>query len=115
MAKTVTKQAKIETFNSQTLPEPIVFSFTVVELEKGDAIPDSERPDEDDLRTYVNTKRTSKARAKAQNDALEAAGIQKPTLEDPDFRLKQMVKILVASGMDETTANVTAKTALGMQ
>lgn len=114
MAKIVKKSAEVKTFNGQTLPEAIPFDYEYEELQKGDEIPAKEQPDEDDLRTYVNTKRNSAARAKAQNEALNAAGIQKPTLEDPDFRLKQMVKILTASGMDEATAETTARGALGM-
>lgn len=114
MAKQVDKTAEVKTFNGQTLPEPITFAYSFIELQKGDEIPADEQPDADDLRTYVNTKRNSSARAKAQNAALEAAGIQKPTLEDPDFRLKQMVKILSASGMDAATAETTARAALGM-
>ena len=114
MSKNVTKQAEVKTFNGQTLPEAISFSYEYEELQKGDEIPAKEIPDEDDLRTYVNTKRNSAARAKAQNDALNAAGIQKPTLEDPDFRLKQMVKLLVANGLDAATAETTARATLGM-
>lgn len=112
--KTVSKNAKVETVNGQTLPEPIPFSYSYEELQKGDEIPADEQPDSDDLRAYVNTKRNSAARAKAQNEALTAAGIQKPTLEDPDFRLKQMVKLLLANGMDAATAESTARATLGM-
>ena len=114
MAKLVSKKAQVATAFGQTLPTPIDFEYQYEELQKGDEIPADEQPDADDLRAYVNTKRNSAARAKAQNEALSNAGIVKPTLEDPDVRLKSMVKILIANGMDETTATVTAKTALGM-
>lgn len=112
--RTVNKTAKVETFNGAPLPTPIEFPYSYEELLKGAVIPPKELPDEDDIRAYVNTKRNSSARAKAQNEALTKAGIEKPTLEDPDFRLKQMVKILVANNMDEATAIATAKGALGM-
>ena len=114
MAKTVSKKASVSTAYGQTLPQAIEFEYEFVELQKGDEIPADEQPDADDLRQYVNTKRNSAARAKAQNEALSNAGIVKPTLEDPDVRLKSMVKILIANGMDETTATTTARAALGM-
>lgn len=114
MPEIVSNQAEVKTFNSQPLPKPIKFSYDFEKLVKGDEIPADEVPDSDDILTYVNTKRNSAARAKAQAEALTAAGIQKPTLEDPDFRLRQMIKILVANNMDEETAEKSARAALGM-
>lgn len=115
VGKRTEKSGKIETFNGEPVVPVILFNYVVYELQKGDTIPADERPDEADLRSFVNQKRNAKARAAAQNAALEQAGIQKPTLENPDFRLKQMVKILMANQMDEATATATAKAALGMQ
>lgn len=114
MPKTVNKSAKVETAYGQTLAEPVTFSYSYEELVKGDEIPSKEVPDADDLRTYVNQKRNAAARSSAQNDALTKAGIQKPTLEDPDVRLKTMVKVLVAAGNSESDAEQIARQALGM-
>jgi len=114
MPEIVQNVAEVKTFNGAPLPKPIKFPYEFEKLLKGDTIPADEVPDADDLLTYVNTKRNSAARAKAQNEALTAAGIQKPTLEDPDFRLRQMIKILEANGMDSETAEKSARVALGM-
>src|SRR3990172_10201992 len=40
-------------------------------------------PSRDEQLTFVNNKRKANARQKAMNAALDAAGIKKPTLEDP--------------------------------
>jgi hypothetical protein len=112
--KQVSKQATVETAYGNPLPEPVKFSYTYEELTKGDPIPAKEQPDVDDLITYVNQKRNAAARSAAQNEALKNAGIEKPTLEDPDVRLKTMVKVLVAAGNDEATATQIARNALGM-
>src|SRR5512147_1248040 len=98
MPETIKKSAKEETAYGQTLATPVTFSSEYEELQKTDTISASEMPDADDLRSFVNQKRNAAARSKAQNAALDAAGIVKPTLEDPDTRLKTMVKVLVAAG-----------------
>lgn len=114
MPKNVTKTARVETAYGQTLAEPVSFIYEYDELTKNDAIPASEQPDADDLRSFVNQKRNAGARSKAQNEALTAAGIAKPTLEDPDVRLRTMVRVLVAAGNSEATAEQIARGALGM-
>jgi hypothetical protein len=114
MPKTQTKRARVETAYGQTLAEPVEFDYSYEELVKGDEIPAREMPDADDLRSFVNQKRNAAARSKAQNEALTAAGIQKPTLEDPDTRLRTMVKVLVAAGNTPEQAEQIARGALGM-
>ncbi len=112
--KNVTKRATVATAYGQTLAEPLEFSFSYEELTKGDEIPANEMPDAEDIRSYVNQKRSAAARASAQNEALNAAGIKKPTLEDPAVQLATMIKVLVAAGNDEVTATTIAKSALGL-
>ena len=112
--KEINKSARVETAYGNTLAEPITFSYTYAELQKGDEIPAAEMPDADDIRSFVNQKRNAKARSAAQNEALSAAGIQKPTLEDPEVQLKTMVKVLVAAGNTEEVAEQQARTMLGM-
>jgi hypothetical protein len=114
MAKTVTKTARVETAYGQTLPEAIDFSYQFEKLAKGDAIPTDETPDASDILNFVNAKRNASARSKAQNEALDAADVKKPTLEDPDVRLKTMVKVLVAAGNTTEQAEQIARQALGM-
>lgn len=114
MAKTINKSARVETAYGVTLAEPISFSYSFEELQKGDEIPASEQPDASDLISYVNQKRNATARAKAQADALKNAGVDKPTLEDPKVQLNTMVKVLVAAGKSPADAEQIAKSALGL-
>lgn len=114
MPKNVTKSATVETAFGQPVVPAVKFSYAYDELVKGDAIPTDEQPDADDLRSFVNQKRNAAARSKAQNEALADAGVQKPTLEDAEYRLKTMVKVLVAAGNSEAQAEQIAKSALGM-
>jgi hypothetical protein len=112
--KSVTKTATVTTAFGIPLSEPVEFAYEYQELQKGDEIPARETPDEEDIRALVNSKRNAGARSKAQAESLKAAGISAPTLEDADFRLRQMVKVLVAAGRSETEAEQVAKAALGM-
>jgi hypothetical protein len=114
MPKDVTKTATMETAYGQVLDTPIKFQYSFTELESGDAIPTDEVPTEKDKRNLVNAKRNASARMKEQNKALEAKGIQKPTLEDPEVRLKTMVKVLIAAGNTPEQAEQIAKNALGV-
>lgn len=112
--KNVTKSATVTTAYGNTLPNPITFSYSYVEYEKGDTIPASELPDEDGIRSFVNGRLNAAARSKEQASALEAAGVKKPTLEDPNVQLATMIKVLMAAGRDEATATQIARTALGL-
>lgn len=110
MAKQTTKKGSVSTAYGQNLPKPIDFEYVVNELQKGDEIPADEVPDAEDILALVNSKRNASARAKAQNEALTAAGIEKPDTNTPDFRYKQMVKLLTANGMSQEQAETSAKT-----
>lgn len=101
--KTVNKSASVATAYSQPLPEPITFSYTYEELKKGDPVPEAEKPtDMEELITnYVNAKRNSNARAKAQTAALEAAGIEAPANDDPKVLTRSFFKNLVLSNTAE--------------
>lgn len=112
--KDVTRKATVQTVYGQTLAEAIEFEFTFSELQKGDTIPADETPDADDLRTFVNTRRASKARSEKQNEIVAGLGIAKPTLENPDVALATMIKVLVAQGKTPADANQLARTMLGM-
>lgn len=74
-----------------------------------------EFPSNEDLVNFVNNKRLANARQKAMTATLDAAGIKKPTLEDPQVRFEQMVKILTMSGQTESEAKATAAAALNYQ
>lgn len=103
----------IENAYGKPLPTPLKYQGDFEELEKGDEIPAKEQPDADELLSYVNNKRKSNARQKAMQASLTAAGIEKPTLENPEEQFKQMVKILTTAGKDEATAKQIANSTLG--
>jgi hypothetical protein len=115
MAKTVSKTATVETAYGQPLPTAVKFNYSYVELQKGDEIPAAELPKDNDelIRTYVNAKRNSAARAKAQTDALEAEGIVAPKSDDPKVVRRNFMRNLVLAGKSEDEATQIADTVLG--
>jgi hypothetical protein len=74
-----------------------------------------ELPTTGDIVTFVNNKRLANARQKEMTATLDAAGIEKPTLESADFRFEQMVKVLRAAGQSESEAKKNASMVLGME
>jgi hypothetical protein len=113
MPKTTTFKGVIENAYGKPLPTPVKYAGDFQELVKGDEIPAKEVPDADELLTYANNKRKANARQKSMQSALTAAGIEKPTLENPEEQFKQMVKILVTAGKTEEDARQMANANLG--
>lgn len=112
--KTETFSGKVETAYGQTLSKAIPVSGTYEAFESIEEVrAKNEYPSDKDVLNFVNSRAKQNARAAATTAALEAAGIAKPTLESPEFRLKEMVKVLVASGKSEAEAEQIAKTVLG--
>lgn len=113
---TETFKGTIENAYGQPLDKAIAFSGDFEKLEKGDEIPAKENPDAEEILNYVNSKRKANARQKAMQTVLDAAGIEKPTLENNvDLQVRTMVKSLVASGKySEEQATTFARTALGL-
>jgi hypothetical protein len=73
----------------------------------------NEFPNNEEITNFVNNKRKANARQKTMQAALEAAGIQKPTLEDsPELRWKTMVKTLLAAKKTQAEAESIASAAL---
>lgn len=63
-----------------------------------------------------NTERKAAARQKAMTAALDAAGIEKPTLEnDAQLRLRSMHKVLIASGKSDAEARTIAAQLVGAE
>ncbi len=71
-------------------------------------------PNKDEQLAFTNNKRKANARQKSMQSALDTAGITKPTLEDPQFQLKSMIKILVTAGKTEDVARQIAESTLGV-
>ena len=114
MPKTTIFKGVIENYFGKPLPTPLKYNGEFEELQTGDAIPDKEKPSEDDLLSYVNNKRKATARQKAMQAALDAAGIEKPEVgKDMEFTFREMVNILVKTGKTEEVAKQMANANLG--
>jgi nucleotide-binding universal stress UspA family protein len=113
MPKTTTFKGTMANAYGSPLATPINFSGSFEELEKDDEIPAKEQLDAEELLAYVNNKRKANARQKSMQAALDAAGIEKPTLEQPEVQFKQMVKILTTAGRSEADARQMANANLG--
>ena len=82
---------------------------TVVEVrEKNDY------PSDDEIVSFKNNQRKANARQKAMQSALDAAGYEKPTLEnDRALQVKTLVKVFMAAGKSEAEATALAESTLG--
>lgn len=114
--KTEKFSGTIENAYGQQLPAPVKFEGqfdafeTYAEIQAA-----NELPSNDEVVSFVNTRRKNNARQKAMTQALEAAGIVKPTLEtSPELRLKTIKDALVAAGKSEAEAEAIAKASLGV-
>lgn len=84
----------------------IAFAGTYTEYGSAGELRDAGQwPPDDKIVMWYNASARNNARNKAQTAAFEAAGIIKPTIEnDPMLRLRDMMKILMASGQTEDEA-----------
>jgi len=106
----------MESAYGATLDSAIKFEGEFTAFESYDELKTAnEQPSNDELVVIVNNKRKANARQKSMTAALEAAGIAKPTLADPAEQVRQLVKVLLASGKyNDTQANAIAKQTLGL-
>ncbi|MGV1006918.1 MAG: hypothetical protein ACOYEV_19630 [Candidatus Nanopelagicales bacterium] len=113
--KSETYKGTISQAYGQTLSKSIEFNGSYDAFENIEEVKaKNEFPSDDEIVSFVNARNKANARQKSMTAALDAAGIQKPTLEnDADLRLKTMVKTLVASGKSQEEAESLAKTLLG--
>jgi hypothetical protein len=98
--KKVTFDGTMENAYGKQLPTPIPFNGSYDAFENYEEVKSAnELPSNDEVLAFVNNKKKANARQKAMQAALEAAGIEKPTLEnDKDLQWKTMYKSLIASG-----------------
>lgn len=109
-----TVKGSIETAYGNPLPTPVAYEGVVDLYETVDEVKTAnDWPSNDEIVKIVNRNRIANGRQKFMTAALDAAGIKKPGLDDPQEAFKQMVKILVATGKDETTAKGIANATLG--
>ena len=114
--KTETFKGTIESAYGQPLDSPLKFDGSFQAYESYDeAKTANDLPNQDEQLAFTNNKRKANARQKSMQAALDAAGINKPTLEDPQFQLKSMIKILVTAGRSEEAARQLAETTLGVK
>lgn len=112
--KTETFKFNVETAYGQTLSPAIPVSGSYEELENYEEIPAKEMPDRDDILKVVNAKRKAASRAKATTEALQAAGIEKPTAKDNSVAIREMAKIFKLRGDSDEVAEQKARAALGL-
>lgn len=106
----------MENAYGRPLPSPIKFEGSFDAYETLDEVRSkNEFPSDKEILDFVNAKEKANARQKSMNAALEAAGIVKPTLEDPQVQLLQMIKILKAAGRSDEDATTLAETTLGVK
>jgi hypothetical protein len=106
----------IESAYGSTLPSAVKFEGTYDKYANyEEAVAAQDLPSRDEQLALINNKRKANARQKAMQAALDAAGISKPTLDDPQVQLKTIIKALVASGKDEATATQIAEATLGVK
>jgi hypothetical protein len=114
--KSETFKGTIESAYGKTLPQKLTFSGSFEAYENVQELRDANVfPKDEDIVAFVNAKEKANARQKAMNEVLSAAGIEKPTLEDPQVQLATIVKALRASGRSEDEAIALAETTLGVK
>lgn len=70
-------------------------------------------PSDDEIVAFKNNQRKANARQKAMQAALDAAGYEKPTLEnDRALQVRTLVKVFLAAGKSEAEATALAESTL---
>jgi hypothetical protein len=114
--KTETFKGTIESAYGRTLPNKLTFSGEFEAYETVDELKAANKyPSDDDIVSFVNAKEKANARQKAMNETLSAAGIEKPTMDDPQVQLATIIKALRASGRSEDEAISLAEATLGVK
>ncbi len=112
--KTETLKGTIETSYGKTLPTPVEYEGTLDIYQTPEEVrAANDWPSNDEIVSLVNQKRTAAARAKFMKSALDAAGIEKPTLKDPEEQFKTLVKVFEATGKSNAEAKAIANASLG--
>ena len=114
--KTETLSGTMDKAYGQALPSPITYSGTFEVYENsGEVKAANDMPSDEEVVQFRNSQRRNNARQKFMTEALNKAGIVKPTLEtSEELRIKNIVDSLVASGNGVEEATTIAKAALGI-
>lgn len=108
--KTQTSKGTANTAYGVVLAKPVSFEYKHREFESLDEVPAELQPSQKDILSFINQTEKANERAKAQNEAFKVAGIEKPTNENRDFAIKNIVAALVAQGKSEADAKALAET-----
>ena len=114
--KTETFKGTIESAYGSPLANAVTFNGSFEAYSDYDEMTKAQDlPSRDEQLAFINNKRKANARQKAMQEALTAAGINKPTLDDPQVQLKTIIKALMAGGRSEEVATQVAEATLGVK
>lgn len=104
----------IENAYGKKLDTPIKYEGSFEAFENGPELrAANEMPSDDEAVSFRNQQRRAAARQRLMQEALDKAGITKPTLENSaELRYKNIYDALVAAGKSEQEADAIAKAAL---
>lgn len=112
--KTETFKGEVSSAYGETLPKAVKFEGSFEAYENAAEIRSAnDWPSDEDVVNYVNAKRKAAKRAKSTEEALTAAGYQKPDLSDPTYRRKRMIADFVAMGVPQDIATQQVDAILG--
>jgi hypothetical protein len=113
--KTETISGTMEKAYGQALPSPITYSGSFEVYENSQEVKSAnDMPNDEEVVNFRNQQRRNNARQKFMQDALDKAGVVKPTLEtSEELRIKNIVDSLVATGKTPEKAREIALMALG--
>ncbi len=106
----------MESAYGKKLPTPVNYTGTFESYENvGEIRSANDWPSDDEVVSFRNTQKRNNARQKFMQEALDKAGVVKPTLENSEeLRVKNIVDSLVASGKSVEEATAIARAALGV-
>jgi len=109
-------QGVMESAYGQKLETPLTYYARAWKFLTPDAVESAGKwPSKADIVDVVNAQEKANARQKGMLQALNLAGIKKPTLEtDDQLKLREMTKIFKSAGASETEARAKASAALGI-
>lgn len=112
--KTESLKGTIESAYGSKLPSPVNYEGTFEAYETASEVrAANDMPSDDEVVSFRNTQRRNNQRQKLMQEALDKAGIVKPTLENSEeLRYKNIYDALIAAGKSETEAETIAKAAL---
>lgn len=115
--KTVAWKSTLRTIWGLPVNPPIPISGNIATFESVEEMrAKGEYPSEAQILKFKNAQIKAADKQKVSIAAATAAGLVKPTLEnDPQMRLKNIYKTLLANGQSEAEARANASTVLGIE